>query len=356
MMQQLTLTPQQSKNINLLKGLSIIFVVFIHADVRSMISKYMDVSPAVNLYMETLTRILVDNAVPMFYFISGFLFFLRKDSYCNKFKSRIRTLLVPYLIWVFIGFMIPFVIQRIIGLEHLYSGNQLKLLKDFTAMDYIQMFWNIRDGAPILSTLWFLRDLIVLIAMTPLIAWLTQKLRYVFPLILILIYFFIPFGFSGFRSNGFCWFAMGIYFSLGGVNCWKSMDNIGGKIIIPVWCIMTMLAMFLFYEGIHYKEYMLLYRVVHFIMIYKFIDYLSHKWDVRLLTKISTASFFIYVFHEPWMGYIAQLSISTLRPEGFWVYPLPIILGLFTVSISYSAYMILKRIAPRFLNVATGSR
>ena len=356
MMQQLTLTPQQSRNINLLKGLSIIFVVFIHADVRSMISKYMDVSPAVNLYMETLTRILVDNAVPMFYFISGFLFFLRKDSYCNKFKSRIRTLVVPYLIWCFIGFMIPFVIQRIIGLEHLYSGNQLKLLKNFTAIDYIRMFWNIRDGEPILSTLWFLRNLIVLIAMTPIIAWLAQKLQYVFPFILVLIYFFIPFGFSGFSSNGFCWFAMGIYFSQGGINFWESIDRIKLRILILVWCIMTMLAMFLFYEGVHYKEYMLLYRIAHFIMIYKIIDYLSHKWNVRILTKISAASFFIYVFHEPWMGYIAKLTISTLRPEFFWVYLLPIMLGLLTVGFSYSTYLILKRIAPRFLNVTTGSR
>lgn len=355
MVKQLTLTPQQSRNINLLKGLSIIFVVFIHADVRSMISKYMEVSPAVNLYMETLTRILVDNAVPMFYFISGFLFFLRKDTYCNKFKSRIRTLLVPYLIWCFIGFMIPFVIQRIIGLEHLYSGNQLKLLKDFAAMDYIRMFWNIRDGEPILSTLWFLRNLIVLIAMTPIIAWLAQKLRYVFPIVLILIYFFIPFGFSGFSSNGFCWFAMGVYFSQG-VNLWQSIDCVNLRTITIVWCIMTILAMFLFYEGFYYKEYMLLYRIVHFIMIYKLIDYYSHKCDVRLLTKISVASFFIYVFHEPWMGYIAKLTINTLRPEGFWVYPLPIILGLFTVGFSYSAYLILKRIASRFLNVATGSR
>ena len=356
MVKQLTLTAQQSRNINLLKGLSIIFVVFIHADVRSMISQYMEVSPAINLYMETLTRILVDNAVPMFYFISGFLFFLRKDIYSNKFKSRIRTLLVPYLIWCFIGFMIPYVIQRVIGLEHLYSGNHLKLLKDFIATDYIRMFWNIRDGEPILSTLWFLRNLIVLIAMTPIIAWISQKLRYVFPIVLILIYFFIPFGFSGFSSNGFCWFAMGAYFSQGGVNCWKLMGCIDLKIMTFIWIIMTMFAMFLFYEEFHYKEYMLLYRIVHFIMIYKLIDYFSNKCEVHLLTKISAASFFIYVFHEPWMGYIAKLTISTLRPEGFWVYTLPIILGLFAVGFSYSAYLILKRIAPRFLNVATGAR
>lgn len=50
----LVLTPQQSKNINLLKGLSIVLVVFIHADVRSYLARYMEVGAAMDVYMETL--------------------------------------------------------------------------------------------------------------------------------------------------------------------------------------------------------------------------------------------------------------------------------------------------------------
>ena len=212
----LVLTPQQSKNINLLKGLSIVLVVFIHADVRSYLARYMEVGAAMDVYMETLTRILVDNAVPMFYFVSGFLFFLHKAPYKDKFKSRIRTLVVPYLFWCLVGFLIPFVFQRLCGLERLYSGTSLKLLKDFSATDYIRMFWDIRDGAPILSTLWFLRNLIVVVALTPVIAWLAKHLRLMFPVILLIIYFFFPCSVPGFSTNGFCWFAMGAYFSVGG--------------------------------------------------------------------------------------------------------------------------------------------
>jgi fucose 4-O-acetylase-like acetyltransferase len=43
-------------------------------------------------------------SVPLFFFMSGFLFFLNVDkfngySYAKKLKSRAKTLLIPYLFW-----------------------------------------------------------------------------------------------------------------------------------------------------------------------------------------------------------------------------------------------------------------
>lgn len=213
----------------------------------------------------------------MFFFISGFLFFLRKDTYVNKLKSRLKTLLVPYLFWCFVGFLIPFVIQRILGLEHLYAANELKLLKDFVATDYIRMFWDLRDGAPILSTLWFLRNLIVMVALTPIIAFLIKKLRVAFPCLLFAVYFFLPWGVPGFSTSGFCWFAMGTYFSCLGVNCWKSIENINTKLLFAIWCLMTALVITMYTAGFHYKEMMSAYRIIHFVMIYNLIARISEK-------------------------------------------------------------------------------
>ena len=355
-MNTLRLTGSQSKNINLLKGLSILFVVFIHADMRSMISAYMDVPVSVGIYMETLTRILVDNAVPMFFFVSGFLFFLREDSYANKFKSRFKTLLIPYLFWCLAGFLIPFVIQRILGLEHLYAANKLKLLKDFVAADYIRMFWDLRDGAPILSTLWFLRNLIVMVALTPMIAFLIKKLRVAFPFLLLVVYFFLPWGVPGFSTSGFCWFSMGAYFSLGGVNCWKSIENTNTKLLLAIWLLMTALAITAYAADFHYEDIMPAYRIVHFITIYHLIARISEKREMRGMLKIAAASFFIYVFHEPWMGYIAKLGMKIFQPTGIWLYVAPLLLVLLTVGYSYASFFILQKIAPRFLNIITGSR
>ncbi len=355
-MNTLRLTDNQSKNINLLKGLSILLVVFIHADLRSMISSYMNVPVSVDIYMETLTRILVDNAVPMFFFVSGFLFFLRKDSYVNKFKSRFKTLFIPYLFWCFVGFLIPFVIQRMLGMEHLYIANKMKLIKDFAATDYIRMFWDLRDGSPILSTLWFLRNLIVLVIFTPIIAFLIKKFRIVFPLLLLMVYFFLQWDVPGFNTSGFCWFSIGAYFSLNGINCWQSIEKMNTKLLFAIWCLMTAFVITAYVIDFHYENVMLAYRIIHFMIIYHLIARISEKREMQNMLKISAASFFIYVFHEPWMGYIAKLMIKIFQPSGVWLYIDPLLLVLLTVSYSYASYLILQKIAPHFLNFITGSR
>ena len=72
--------------------------------------------------------------------------------------------------------------------------------------------------------------------------------------------------------------------------------------------------------------------------------------------KISFASFFIYLFHEPWMGYIAQIGMKAIQPQGILLYISPIVLVMVTICYSYAAYLILKKVSPRFLNVITGLR
>lgn len=175
-----TLTKEQSKTLTLLKGFAIILVVMIHCDVRNaMRAEHMS---GLDLYMQGLTRVIVINAVPLFFFISGYLFFLKKDTYQNKWKKRFKSLVIPYIIWCVIGFLIPFVFQQVLGLEYLFKGGEghLKLIAEFETWDYLKMFWNIRDGAPILSTLWFLRNLILLVALTPIFHFLATRLKWDF--------------------------------------------------------------------------------------------------------------------------------------------------------------------------------
>lgn len=57
------LSQKQSNNINLLKGVSILLVLFIHANIKDAIPNLDDKS-ALGMWTQVVTRILVDNAVP----------------------------------------------------------------------------------------------------------------------------------------------------------------------------------------------------------------------------------------------------------------------------------------------------
>lgn len=208
-----TLTKEQSKTLTLLKGFAIILVVMIHCDVRNAMGA--EHLSGLDLYMQGLTRVIVINAVPLF-FISGYLFFLKKDTYQNKWKKRFKSLVIPYIIWCVIGFLIPFVFQQVLGLEYLFKGGEghLKLIAEFETWDYLKMFWNIRDGAPILSTLWFLRNLILLVALTPIFHFLATRLKWGFPILLSVNYLIFHQNFLCLSSADMFFFGMGNWLEL----------------------------------------------------------------------------------------------------------------------------------------------
>lgn len=89
--------------------------------------------------------------------------------------SRINGLLVPYIIWISLTMAVTWFLQDGMGLAKLFGAGNMKLMHDFTSMEIIQSYWNVRDGAPFLSTMWFLRDLMVCVLLAPI---LYQLLRF----------------------------------------------------------------------------------------------------------------------------------------------------------------------------------
>ncbi|MCA9137351.1 MAG: acyltransferase [Planctomycetales bacterium] len=103
-------------------------------------------------------------AVPMFSLIAGLLYFRSDDGtftcYRKKFFQRCRTVLFPYFIVASIAMTSWLAIHR------LRSDSV-----DMGAFEFLTM-WLVRPPA---EQLWFLRDLMVLVAIAPLIRWATQS-------------------------------------------------------------------------------------------------------------------------------------------------------------------------------------
>lgn len=125
--------------------------------------------------------------IPTFFIISGFLFYRNVEKYADltlKIKSRIKSLLIPYIIWNVLGYLyfafimnIPFVRNR---------------------MNSEPVVWSLRSFGknmlnPILP-LWFVKDLIILTLFSGVILFIINKKYRLFLAlcIMLLIMFYIP--------------------------------------------------------------------------------------------------------------------------------------------------------------------
>ena len=122
-----------SKTIMFLRFPLIVAVVFIHTNLADvMINGRLLVNegqfPIHDLFRHIITNELARIAVPLFFFISGFLFFYHTDfsmkMYKQKLKKRVRTLLVPYLFWNTVVFLIFFMKKSCIKNKTCYNNDK----------------------------------------------------------------------------------------------------------------------------------------------------------------------------------------------------------------------------------------
>ncbi len=106
-------------------------------------------------------------AVPVFFALSGYLLFrsYRPEQYLAKLRSRVRTLLVPYLLWNLIGFLYAFVTSNLPGVAGM------------TAVAPVQLSWQVIPDILLsrYTTLWYVLYLMLYVLLTPLIHLLVQR-------------------------------------------------------------------------------------------------------------------------------------------------------------------------------------
>ena len=229
----------QSATIDFLRFPMAVAVVMIHVNPQVMPLNEADfpllsADGLFNVVAIGLSHVLARIAVPVFFLLSGMLFFLNMrqlnwGGYCAKLKSRVHTLIIPYLLWNLVPFIVGVMVDVAVGIKH---GHGLANLWGYLSVDSLSVFWDFNKwnldnvnllGFRFISTgpydlpLWFLRDLIVVVVLSPVIYWFVRKTR-VFGLgVLLLAYctqIWIPI--PGFSPSAFFFFSIGAYFSIEG--------------------------------------------------------------------------------------------------------------------------------------------
>lgn len=153
---------------NKITYLSFVLAVMIVIRHSSSIGIYDNLS-ATHYWIEKFISDITDMVVPIFFAVSGFLFYQNFDfsKLRKKLTSRVSSLLIPFVIWNLIGFGFYFIINHIpilasrTGVTVDFNG-----IFDFVNIVFLETKYNIT---------WFIRDLIVFTLLTPIIFPLLNK-------------------------------------------------------------------------------------------------------------------------------------------------------------------------------------
>ena len=121
-------------------------------------------------------------AVPMFFMISGYLFFYNINPTLNewikKYKKRFKSLVIPFVVWCISWMLILYIVQ-LTSLGQLFFSNMI--VNDFS----IKQLFDYTFKYPIPFQLWYISDLIKLVIISPIIYYVVKFIGKVYAPIII---------------------------------------------------------------------------------------------------------------------------------------------------------------------------
>lgn len=353
-----------SKTILFLRFPLIIAVVFIHTNLTDvMINGTLLVDegqfPIHDLFRHVITSELARIAVPLFFFISGFLFFYRTDFsmvvYGQKLKKRARTLLVPYIFWNVVVFLLFLLTQ--LFLSSMTSGRN-KLITDYNWLDWLNLFWNHRDGMPVCYQFWFIRDLMFVILFAPVLYYLIKYCKVFAVMVLGGLWLFdLWFDVPGISITAFFFFSFGAWFSINRRNF--TVDFLQMRwLVTSLYFMLVVAGTLLWYYKI--TDYSFVYNLgilVGLVMIISWTAYGIENSCLRASTFLAGSAFFVYAYHGMPIALIVKYWVKMWQPvseltmlTGYFLIPL------FIVGLGIALYAVLRRWLPAFMGLITGGR
>ena len=358
-----------SNTISYLRFPLIVGVVFIHNkmaafNIQGDVVCYDD-WPWLTHTMDFFSSVLPTISVPLFFFISGFLFFYKVDFgidiYKKKLKTRSKTLLVPYLIWNFVGFLI-LLIQM-----HPRFLSLFPLLKDYRIdiTEFLSYFW-VKDlpqdlpgerAYPLNYPFWFIRDLILLVVATPVIYCLIKRLKVLFVLFMGLVWYFglgkyvlLP----GVCHLSIFFFPLGAYFGINRINFVELAHKVQWSpyayIILAIGDTLSVGQPYNYW--LHNGGILLGLITTAYI-----VSVLVESEKVKINKFLSDASFFVFALHGLFISKFMKAIVMIIHPQSpYSVLFIYFFVPITTILICLGFYRLLNSYMPSVAKIVTGGR
>lgn len=103
-------------------------------------------------------------------------------------KKKAKRLLAPYVIWTIIAVLAFFIGQSIPRLAPFFQ-NENNIVRDWNITDWINLFWTHTDNIyPLMYQFWFVRNLMIIVIVSPLLTYFAKKIPFAFIVVAILFY------------------------------------------------------------------------------------------------------------------------------------------------------------------------
>lgn len=384
------MTKQESQTIDQLRVPMAFFIICIH---MQSYFPYVEVAPSAISSWRTLyemayvlcTEHLACLAMPMFFAFSGFLLFQNlqqwsKDVYLGKLRNRVRSLILPYLLWNVMYILLTVVKYCYLAIRHVSTWQELA---DWYVSHhgFMHMLWDcyvsssgkvdwlgfaVCSYMPIHMPLWFMRDLIVLLLFAPVIYWCIRK----FPTLTIALIFFCRISHIWIHWPGFSAYST-FYFSLGALAAIHNLNVVkwSGRY---VWILLGTSLVLLYSLMYHYaimggalfSVVKILYKVLGILTVLGATGLMIERVSWRLPAVATQSSFFVYVTHALPV-FILYSPIAMICRIEKWVMGGPsdsllllryLMAPLLTLALCMAIYALLMRYCPTITAVLVGNR
>lgn len=358
MKEDISLDQRQSEVIAFLRFPLIVLVVFVHMlpFQQQPISSEFTIQNAYVVISELISHHIGRIAVPSFFLFSGYFFFLKISSwnmkvYMDRLKNRYGTLLIPYISWNLI------MIGAILLKNYAFISIGLPIDDGYRQVSH-QSIYEMLWGMPINYPLWYVRDLIVMVILTPLFYYFFRFLKFWGLLLLLCFYLsLLESGVPGLSSTAIFFFGAGSYLGLFKQNMLKLSLRYGTVTLclaIITLCIAT------YYTAMPQNEWWI--RLFAISAASSLLAIGNKMLQLNRLRKpvllYAEAAFFIYVSHIiyilGWFKGALQKSLSFM-PD-IWLIIGYFLMPLTCISLIIMIYYVIKKNLPKTLNFVTGNR
>jgi len=355
------LDPEVSRRLGLLRFPLIVGVVFIHAYETTVWLSGYAVAAAGQAAWSQFVRDFVSQgvarvSVPLFFLMAAYLLFFGFDGsaagYLSRLRSRVRTLLVPFLFWNVAVLALFAFAQALPWTAALFNSGKPPVAA-YGLRQWLDALLGLTQP-PIAYQFWFIRDLFLLVLAAPLVHLAVMR---------------IPV--AGALALGACWSAgiglaipsiEGVFFFY--LGAWLGVrradlcrvDRFGTLLVVAF----ALLAL-----ADAATKGSVASSPLHKLMILAGVAAALHaagriRRGGRLeqwLISLSAASFFVFAMHEPALTLARKLAYRLLAPEtAAATIALYFAIPLALIAVLAALYFPLKRSLPRLMALATGGR